>query len=43
MKTSVWIVITVVVFFLGFLSGYSFAPPPQSGGAASAANAERGH
>jgi hypothetical protein len=42
MKTGVWIVIVVVVFFLGFLSGYSFAPP-QSGGAASVSNAERGH
>jgi hypothetical protein len=27
MKTSLWIVIVVVVFFLGFLVGYSLSPP----------------
>ena len=27
MKTSLWIVIVVVVFFLGFLIGYSLSPP----------------
>jgi len=27
MKTSLWIVIVVVVFFLGFLIGYSISPP----------------
>ena len=27
MKTSLWIVILVVVFFLGFLIGFSLSPP----------------
>jgi hypothetical protein len=27
MKTSLWIVIVVVMFFLGFLIGYSMSPP----------------
>jgi hypothetical protein len=27
MKTSLWVVIVVVVFFLGFLIGYSISPP----------------
>ena len=27
MKTSLWIVVVMVVFFLGFLVGYSAAPP----------------
>jgi len=38
MKTSLWIVIVVVVFFVGFLVGYSLAPggQPASGGAPAA-------
>lgn len=28
MKTSLWLVITVVALFLGFLIGYSLAPAP---------------
>jgi len=27
MKTSLWIVILVVVFFLGYLIGFSLSPP----------------
>lgn len=27
MKTSLWVVILVVVFFLGFLIGFSLSPP----------------
>jgi len=27
MKTSLWLIILVVVFFLGFLIGYSLSPP----------------
>jgi hypothetical protein len=30
MKTSLWLVIVVVALFLGFLIGYSLAPPPPS-------------
>ncbi|HYA39441.1 MAG TPA: hypothetical protein VEI74_14330 [Candidatus Methylomirabilis sp.] len=29
MKTSLWIVIVVVVFFVGFLVGYTFCPGGQ--------------
>jgi hypothetical protein len=37
MKTSFWIVIVVVVFFIGFLIGYSLSPagqPATTGGTA---------
>lgn len=30
MKTSLWIVIVVVVFFVGFLVGYSLSPTGQA-------------
>lgn len=30
MKSSEWVVIVVVVFFLGFLSGYSLASAPAT-------------
>lgn len=30
MKTSLWIVIVVVVFFVGFLVGYSLSPRSQA-------------
>lgn len=30
MKTNEWIVVVVVVFFLGFLSGYSLVPAPAA-------------
>jgi|GEM_PF-5441100 hypothetical protein len=37
MKTSLWLIILVVIFFLGFLVGYSFSPtapaPPMETGA----------
>jgi hypothetical protein len=33
MKSSEWVVIVVVVFFLGFLSGYSLAPATKAGAA----------
>jgi len=38
MKTSLWIVVVVVVFFIGLLVGYSLAPINQTApGAAPAA------
>jgi hypothetical protein len=38
MKTSLWIVIVVVVFFVGFLVGYSLSPAsrPMPAGAPTA-------
>lgn len=36
MKTSLWLVIVVVALFLGFLIGYSLAPPPPPAPAAAA-------
>jgi len=40
MKTSLWIVIVVVVFFVGFLVGYTLSPggQPTPAGAPAATN-----
>jgi hypothetical protein len=41
MKTSLWIVIVVVVFFVGLLVGYSLSPTSQPAPAASPATTDK--
>lgn len=41
MKTSLWIVIVVVVFFVGFLVGYSLSPVSRPGPASAPAATDK--
>lgn len=41
MKTSLWIVIVVVVFFVGFLVGYSLSPGSQATSAGAPATTDK--